>query len=963
MTRTRLIAGVAAAALLTAALPATLPSLSSSASATTSKSFHRVATYPVYKNVPSGVSASAPTVAEISAVSEDGKTLIYTDALGKRIGFLDISDPANPVGDGTLSLATLGNVDDQPTSVAVVGKYALIVIDTSQSFTNPSGRLDVMRISDGKRVRSIDLGGQPDSIALSKDKGVAAIAIENQRDEEFKPDGGAKGDLPQAPAGFLQLLSLDGGPADWSLQRVDLTAEDGSALPSFVDAGIVEPTDPEPEYVSINGDGIVALTLQENNGVVLIDSATGDITKVFSTGTVDLTGIDATKDGIIRPTDSLTGVRREPDSVAWIDDEHLATANEGDWKGGSRGWTVFDTDGDVVWDAGNSFERLAIRHGVYNDDRAAKKGSEPEGLAVSRYDGVTYAFVGSERSNFVAVYDMTNPASPKFTQFLPTTNGPEGLLPIPSRGLFAVSSETDDAAVNVRATVGLYEWKPGQASAPSIVSDDDATGAPIGWQALGALSGDPTDAKTLWTASDTVIKNGTLFKIDVSKTPAHITQALPVTEAGAPVALDVEGVFKRPQGGFWLASEGATGDKNVLVRTDDLGAVQDRVSLPADIASKIKNWGLEGVTATTDAGGEHVWFVVQRPLLSDLATLDDFEGDDIVRIGRYDVADGGFHWYGYRMQAPLRGSGDWVGLSEITAVDDHTFAVIERDKLNGPTARNKRIYTVQVPFENGQVTDPSATELPILDKRLAIDVLPALRGVNGWTQEKLEGFTIAADGKLYGVTDNDGLKDATGETVFLRLGAATDAFSAELGTTTTLSLDRKTAPYGAKVTARVAVSDEQNGAIEIREGTKVLGRGVAKDGAATVTLSGLTVGTHRLAAQFAGGPRAAASTSAPVTLTITKAASRTVVKASKSTVKRNAKVVLTATVTGAGHTPTGVVRFVSNGKVVATAALKNGKATATMTFSSRGTKKVSAVYVGSAQTSASTSGAVRVTVR
>lgn len=30
------------------------------------------------------------------------------------------------------------------------------------------------------------------------------------------------------------------------------------------------------------------------------------------------------------------------------DDEHLATANEGDWKGGSRGWTVWDTSGNVV---------------------------------------------------------------------------------------------------------------------------------------------------------------------------------------------------------------------------------------------------------------------------------------------------------------------------------------------------------------------------------------------------------------------------------------------------------------------------------------------------------------------------------------------------------------------------------------------------------------------------------------
>src|SRR5690606_7572038 len=115
--------------------------------------------------------------------------------------------------------------------------------------------------------------------------------------------------------------------------------------------------------------------------------------------------------------------------------------------------------------------------------------------------------------------------------------------------------------------------------------------------------------------------------------------------------------------------------------------------------------------------------------------------DDIARIGRYDVDDATWHWYGYELNNAKKDGADWVGLSEITAVDDDTFAVIERDKLNGPNARNKRVHTVDIP-----ATDPVGDELPILEKSLAIDVLPALKATNGWTQEKLEGFTIAADG-------------------------------------------------------------------------------------------------------------------------------------------------------------------------------------------------------------------------
>ena len=75
-------------------------------------------------------------------MSEDGRTFIHTDALAGRIGFVDITDPAKPRGLGTLDLAAdLGvGAHAEPTSVAVVGGYVLVVVDTSESFTAPSGR-------------------------------------------------------------------------------------------------------------------------------------------------------------------------------------------------------------------------------------------------------------------------------------------------------------------------------------------------------------------------------------------------------------------------------------------------------------------------------------------------------------------------------------------------------------------------------------------------------------------------------------------------------------------------------------------------------------------------------------------------------------------------------------------------------------------------------------------------------
>lgn len=911
--------------------------------------FHRLSTYPVYLNRPAGTDAAAETVAEISAVSPDGKTFVHTDALARRIGFVDITDPAEPVGLGTLDLAADLGVGEhaEPTSVAVVGGYVLVVVDTSESFTAPSGALVVVDLETHAVVRTLDLGGQPDSIALTPDHRHAAIAIENQRDEEATPQGADEGDLPQLPGGSLVLVDLPdaAAPAGWALRPVAFT--DGTEpLAAFVAAGLDTPQDPEPEYVAIDPTGsTVAVTLQENNGVVLVDVASGEIARVFTAGTASVSGIDTKKDGVIDQSGSISATPREPDAIGWLDETHVATANEGDWKGGTRGWSVFDTTtGEVVWDAGASLERLAVRVGLHNEDRAAKKGVEIEGLAVATMDGTPYAFVGSERSNFVAVYDVSDPANPVFSQVLATTNGPEGILPVPGRDLLIVSSETDEADVNVRSAVTVYGLgeayadDAGSPAFPTVVSAD-AGGAPIGWGALGALAADPRDDERLWSATDAAYKDTRLLSIDVGSTPAVIDRQLRVTQGGVGVSLDVEGVATRAAGGFWLGVEGATGAANEIVRTNAYGAIVERVGLPADVTAGLTKWGVEGVTTIVDDAGEHVWVALQRGLTTDPGGLGG-----TARLGRYDVADGSWTWFAYPLSTTSV-AGDWIGLSEVVALDHDTLAVIERDKLNGENAAVKRVYTVQVP-----ATDPAAGTVGTLTKTLAHDVLPDLRATAGWTQEKLEGLTVAGDGTVWAITDNDGLADATGETVLLDLGSRTAVFG-KVSSTTSASVAATTYGRSAKVKVTVTgAGDPPSGRVQVREGSKVLGTGtllVTGDrGTATVTLPAtLAVGTHRLTAVFAGTSTVAGSSSSPV-LKVGRATPKVSLGASAWTVKQGARPTLVVAVSGPGATPGGTVTVKVGSTTVAAKRLSGGRVVVTLPKAVR-TAKVTVRYAGS----------------
>jgi len=694
--------------------------------------FNRIASFATPGNMAEGEDHARPTSAEIIGASEDGMTLVYSDSPLGVIGLIDITDPKNPVAKGNIDMG------GEPTSVTVIGNTAFVSVNTSESYVKPSGKLVSVNLADGSITGTCDLGGQPDSTAHSDAGDLVVIAIENERDEDL-----GDGRVGQMPAGFMVTVGVnDEALVCDSLKNIDVT-------------GLAEiaPEDPEPEFVDINSLGEIAVTMQENNHIVIIN-ANGEVIGDFSAGSVDLTNID-TKDERAALTfdQSQPGRLREPDGLQWLDDSHLMIANEGDMDGGSRSVTVFHKDGTMVFESGADFEHPIIQAGHYPDKRSDAKGVEPEGMEVATFGDTTYAFILGERASTVSVYDVTDAANPVFKQLLPSGIAPEGAIAIPERNLFATANEADlieDGGV--RAHVMLYELQDAPAQYPTLTSE--GMNELTGW---GAISGMVADEDgMIYAVNDSFYGyQPTIFKIDPSAKPAKIVDAIRVVRANGDAAqkLDMEGITLDGKGGFWVASEGRTDrvTPHAIYNVNAKGEIKKEIGLPAELLNVETRFGFEGITKV----GDTLWMPVQREWKDD--------AKHSVKLVAYNLETEEWGAVSYPLATPDTG---WVGLSDLAAHGDY-FYVIERDNQIGANAKIKKIYRIPA---SEMVPAPLGSELPVVSKEEVRDLIPDLKSFGGYVVDKVEGLAITKDGEIFVSTDNDGVDDSSGETFFWSIG-------------------------------------------------------------------------------------------------------------------------------------------------------------------------------------------------
>ena len=96
---------------------------------------------------------------------------------------------------------------------------------------------------------------------------------------------------------------------------------------------------------------------------------------------------------------------------------------------GARSVSIRDSQGRLIWDSGELFERLSEKFNgtltVFNTtntantlkNRSDDKGIEPESVVVGEVKGKPYAFVGLERDGGIVVLDLSKPSQPAFVTY------------------------------------------------------------------------------------------------------------------------------------------------------------------------------------------------------------------------------------------------------------------------------------------------------------------------------------------------------------------------------------------------------------------------------------------------------------------------------------------------------------------------------------------------------------------
>ncbi len=187
------------------------------------------------------------------------------------------------------------------------------------------------------------------------------------------------------------------------------------------------------------------------------------------------------------------------------------------------------------------------------------------------------------------------------------------------------------------------------------------------------------------------------------------------------------------------------------------------------------------------------------------------------------------------------------------------------------------------------------------------------------------------------------------------------AAQAQPASTTALSSSANPAAAGQNITLTATVTGSSpTGTITFKDGSATLATRMLGSGAASYAVA-LPAGSHSLTAVYTGNVGNAASTSSALSQSVTQASTTLALTATPSPASQGQNVTLMARVNGS-YAPSGTVTFSDGATVIGTAAVTGGAATLGLNNLAQGSHSITAAYAGDANNTASSAGAVSLTI-
>jgi len=426
--------------------------------------------------------------AEIVAHDPGTQRLFFVNADAGTVDVLDINDPTQPMLINQIDLADFG---DGANSVDIFNGIVAVAVEADES-TDP-GQV-VFLDTDGNVLNNVTVGVLPDMVTFANEGSVLLVANEGEPNDDYDVDPEGSVSIVDLSAGVENATVTQVSFTSLNDQRDALISEGVRIFGP--NATVAQDLEPEYIAVD-ESTGLAYVSCQENNAFVVVDIAAAEVVDVLPLGykdhSIPSNGFDASnRDDNIEVWERPTLGMYQPDAIKTFEangQTYIITANEGDardydgfseearvedltldptaypnaaslqmeenlgrlntttatgdidgdgdvdqiYSYGARSFSIWDTNGNQVYDSGNEFEKFLSQidpenFNSNNDENGSRKsrsddkGPEPEAVATATINGKLYAFIGLERQGGLMVYDITDPANAKYQFYINNRN-------------------------------------------------------------------------------------------------------------------------------------------------------------------------------------------------------------------------------------------------------------------------------------------------------------------------------------------------------------------------------------------------------------------------------------------------------------------------------------------------------------------------------------------------------------